>query len=146
MGLLDIDEVKALTQEYFIESEEWWKSFESPHWTVYTRHIRIDAKLYSDNEHYQKIGELALNFHYQTKFKNKNHKLHIYFLPATAYSKFHLSAEAWTNFDKLSKYINKYIVPYQSNDVNDQLTLTQYIGGICAELKKKDLRLVEFKF
>ena len=36
--------------------------------------------------------------------------------------------------------------PYLSNDVNDQLTLSQYIGGICAWLKEKDLRLIEFTF
>ena len=143
MGLLDIDEVRELTQEYFIESEEWWKSHESPNWIVYTRHIRIDAKLNKDNEHYQKIGELALNYHFQTKFSNKNNKLQIYFLPARYH---YLSTEAWMKLDKLVKYINKYVAPYQSNDVNDQLTLSQYVGGICAELKKKDLRLVEFSF
>lgn len=139
MGLLDIEEVKELTKEYFRDSEEWWKTHESPHWTVYTRHIRIDAKLNSDNDHYQKIGELALNYHFQTK----SNKLQIYFLPA----KYHyLSTEAWMKLDKLVKYINKYIKPYLDNDVNDQLTLSQYIGGICVGLKKKDLRLVEFKF
>lgn len=142
MGLLDIEEVKELTKEYFMESEEWYKAHESPHWTVYTRHIRIDAKLNSDNDHYQKIGELALNYHFQTKFSHKNNKLQIYFLPA----KYHyLPIEAEVKLDKLIKYINKYVAPYQSNDVNDQLTLSQYIGGICAELKKKDLRLVEFR-
>ena len=143
MGLLDIDEVKELTKEYFRDSEEWRKSHESPHWTVYTRHIRIDAKLNKDNEHYQKIGELTLNYHFQTKFSNKNNKLQIYFLPA----KYHyLSTEAWMKLDKLIKYIDKYMKPYQSNDVNDQLTLSQYIGGIYAGLTKKDLRLVEFRF
>ena len=142
MGLLDIDEVKELTKEYFMDSVEWRKSHESPHWTVYTRHIRIDAKLNKDNEHYQKIGELTLNYHFQTKFSNKNNKLQIYFIPSTYH---YLSTEAWMKLDKLVKYINKYIAHYQSNDVNDQLKLSQYIGGICAGLQKKDLRLVEFR-
>ena len=98
MGLLDIDEAKELTKEYFRDSKEWWKSHESPHWTVYTRHIRIDAKLNKDNEHYQKIGELALNYHFQTKFNHKNNKLQICFLPAHYH---YLSTEAWMKLDKL---------------------------------------------
>lgn len=143
MGLLDIDEVKELTKEYFRDSGGWWKTYESPRWAVYTRHIRIEANLNSNNEHYQKIGELTLSYHFQTNFKNKNNKLQIYFIPASYH---YLPIDAEEKFDKLIKTINEYVKPYLSNDVNDQLTLSQYIGGICAWLKEKDLRLIEFTF
>ena len=104
MGLLDIDEVKELTKEYFRDSVYWWKTYESPRWVVYTRHIRIEANLNSNNKHYQKIGELSLSYHFQTNFKNKNNKLQIYFIPASYH---YLPIDAEKKFDKLIKTINE---------------------------------------
>lgn len=136
MGLLDIDEVKEISKEYFEYNKKWICTYSSGHLTTFKKAIGVYAQLFSGNPYKQSIGYLHFKFHFQ----RNNTELQIYFIPKV-YT--FLGFEERMKYQKCIEYISNFLKPYfLIKSVKDELTLEQITDGICATLSENNFEIV----
>ena len=137
MGLLDIDEVKDISKEYFKNNKKWICAYSSGHLITFKNAMGIYASLFSGNPVKQSIGFLHFKFH----FGRNNTELQIYFIPKV-YT--FLGFEERKKYQECIKYISNFLKPYfLIKGINDELTLEQIIDGVCATLSENDFRIIK---